>query len=682
TTTLDGQPRSATGRFTVRRLVQPPTVVRADLLGHSSVHPRRPGRGRGGIPAPAPPNEPDLANPETWEEGEEAFSAAVTTEAATGRSVATAHLVAGIYRATFEIPAVGDVPAVKAVRLVEVVDPAAERYGVKRPLALRAERETVAAGETYRAVVGTGYDAGRAMVEISQSGVVLDRFWTAAGRTQWPLSFAAGEANRGGFTVRVWLVRDGRLHVESRTVDVPWTDKRLAVEWERFTRRTQPGQKEVWRAKVTTVADDPAGPVAPAAAEFLALLFDESLEALAPHAWPGVGLTGILRRESGWVNVAFTNGAVALQHVQGSFREPHRDVAEMTYRALREPFGSPSGWRGFLGGFGGMGGMARRGRVLMAPMAAAAAPADAVAADVALGGVAGSLRKQADQADKESLAERRDGGNGDGAPRTAAATSPPPRKNLVETAFFLPTLSSDPDGVVTIEFTLPDTLTTWRFRGLAHDARLRSGTLEDTCIAAKDLMVEPLVPRFLREGDLMRIPVKVSNASTGRLSGTVRFALSDARTDEDRGALIEGEHVQPFDLAAGESRPVVFTVRVADGTDVLKYLATGSAGRAADGEEAYLPVLPRRVPVTETVPVTIRGPGERRVSLERLAASAGTDIKSESLVVQAVSNPAWYAVLALPSIMEQADESTETLFTRLYANTLARHLATSDPRIA
>jgi hypothetical protein len=137
----------------------------------------------------------------------------------------------------------------------------------------------------------------------------------------------------------------------------------------------------------------------------------------------------------------------------------------------------------------------------------------------------------------------------------------------------------------------------------------------------------------------------------------------------------------PFDLAAGESKPVVFTVKVADGTETLRYLATGSAGKAADGEEAMLVVLPRRVLVSESVPVTLRGPGERKVSLDRLVKSAGTDIRSQSLVVQAASNPAWYAVLALPSIMEQSDESTETLFTRLYANSLARHLATSDPRI-
>ena len=677
TTTLDGQPRAAAGMLTVRRLVQPATVVRGDLLGHAGGPPRRPRGGRGGMPAPVPPTRPDPANPETWEPGEEVFSAAVTTDAAAGTFVATASLAAGIYRATFEIPGVGDGPAVKATRLIEVVDPAAERYGVTRAFVMRAAREEVAPGETYLALLGTGYDAGRALVEISQAGAVLDRFWTAAGRTQWPVSFEAGEANRGGFTVRAWMVRDGRLHVESRTIDVPWTDKRLAVEWERFTRRTQPGAKEVWRAKVTSVADKP-GMGVPAAAEVLALLFDQSLEALAPHAWPSGGLAGLLRRESAWLNITFTNSGIGLQHVQGTFREPHRDVPEMTYRAFRDPFGSPSGPWGFFGG--GMGGMARRGRMLMAPMAAAAAPAEADAAAFNMGDpAAGSeLRKRA--ADKQ-LADGRDDGGGNGPAREAAAAAPPPRKNLVETAFFLPTLSSDASGTVTIEFTLPDTLTTWQFRGLAHDALLRSGTLEDTCIAAKDLMVEPLVPRFVREGDLVEIPVKVSNASTGRLSGSVRFALSDARSDADRGGLIEGERVQPFDLAAGESRAVVFTVRVADGTDVLRYLATGSAGKAADGEEAYLPVLPRRVPVTETVPITIRGPGERRVSLERLATSAGTAIKSESLVVQAVSNPAWYAVLAIPSITEQADESTETLFTRLYANTLARHLATSDPRI-
>jgi hypothetical protein len=676
TTTLDGEPRAAEGRLVVHRLVQPTEVDRGDFHDADQLPFPRRRRGPPGRLPPQPP-QPDPADPETWAAGETVFDQQVTTEKATGKTIATAALTAGIYRATFEIPAAGDVPAVKSTTLVEVIDPAATAYGVKWPFVMKAETTTVEPDGTFTALVGTGYDAGRALVEISQSGKVLERFWTEPGRTQWPVTFPVTEANRGGFTVQAWLVRDGRLHVESQTVDVPWTDKKLSVEWERFTRRTEPGAKEVWRAKISSVADPVAGPAKPQAAEMLALLYDQSLDALAPHTWPAGGLAGLFRRESGWLGLAFTNAGEPFHHLSGSFAAAYRDIPETTFRVLRDPFGTPQGGWGMARG-GRILAMATRGMIPRAAMMADAAPEMALNADAE--GLPMAMTKTAVQVDANK------GEDGPPGPTGAPATAPPPRRNLVETAFFLPTLSSGTDGVVTIEFTLPDTLTTWQFKGLAHDAALRSGTLEDTCISAKDLMVEPLVPRFLREGDLVKIPVKVSNTSSGRLAGTVRFSLADARTDASRDSLIDGPKEQAFDLAAGESMPVVFTVTVADGTDVLRYLATGSADasgrKAADGEEAFVPVLPRRVPVTETVPITIRGPGTRTVTLDRLAKSAGTDIRSQSLVVQAASNPAWYGVLALPVIMEDADESTETLFTRLYANTLARHLVTSDARIA
>ena len=236
---------------------------------------------------------------------------------------------------------------------------------------------------------------------------------------------------------------------------------------------------------------------------------------------------------------------------------------------------------------------------------------------------------------------------------------------------------------MTIEFTLPDTLATWQFKALAHDARLRSGTLLDTAVAAKDLMVEPVMPRFLREGDVVEIPVKLGNRSTGRLEGRVRLELADARSGAARQALLETPAEVPFALAAGESKPVTFRVRVADGTEALRWTAIGTAGRASDGEEAILPVLPRRVLVDESLPITLRGPGRRGVTLERLASAADhPSIASRTLVVQATANPAWYAVLALPSIAEKSDESVETLFTRLFANAWAGKIARSDERIA
>ncbi len=681
TTTLDGQPREATGTLTVSRLVQPAAVMRPDLFGgHGGPRPM-PMRGRRGGAIAAQPIKPDPADVNTWAVGEQVSMENVTTDKATGKAEATATLPAGVYKAVFEIPAKGDVPAVRAETVVEVVDPLAAKYGVRRAFVLKPKTATVEPNGEFTGLIGTGYDRGRALVEIVQAGKTLARSWTEPGRTQWPVSLKVTDAHRGGFTVRAWMVRDGRLHSESRTIDVPWTNKKLAIEWERFTRRLEPGAKEIWRAKIKSVADPVAGPAAPVAAEFLALAYDQSLDALAEHAWPGDGLMGMFRRESSWLNLAFTNEAEAFNHMLGQFAHREVDVPWMTYRVLRDPFGATARhWDNVV-----FAARSRRGgrmgpetltlEMAQAPMSAAAEGSFADAAPMAMP-MAMASRKAGGKAAPKADGPREPGGT------AAAAPPPPPRKNLVETAFFLPTLSSDKDGVVTIEFTLPDTLTTWQFKGLAHDAALRSGTIVDTCVSAKDLMVEPIVPRFLREGDVVQIPVKVSNTSTGRLAGTVRFALADARTDASRDELVDGPRELPFDLAAGESRPVVFTVKVADGTETLRYLATGSAGKAADGEEAFVVVLPRKVLVSESVPVTIRGPGSRKVSLDQLAQSAGTDIQSQSLVVQATSNPAWYAVLALPAIMEQSDESTETLFTRLYANALARHLATSDPRIA
>jgi hypothetical protein len=171
-------------------------------------------------------------------------------------------------------------------------------------------------------------------------------------------------------------VRDGRLHTQSQTVDVPWTDKKLAIEWERFTRRTEPGAKEVWRAKITSVADPVAGPAEPQAAEMLALMYDQSLDALAAHAWPASGLMGLFRREGGWLNLAFTNGPEGFHQIRGSFAQRYRDVPEMSFRVLRDPFGTPQGGWAFAT-FGGGGGRLMMARGAVPMMAQAEMTSDA-----------------------------------------------------------------------------------------------------------------------------------------------------------------------------------------------------------------------------------------------------------------------------------------------------------------
>ena len=686
TQSLDDEPRAATGTLTIRRLVQPEQPLRGDLLQpFAVVRPRAAGRVAPGalrgwkpgrIPAAVP--TPDPNDPEGWESGEEVFKAEDTTDGVTGKAVAKVTLGPGIYRAEFVVAKADGTPDVKARQTIQVIAPDATAATIKRPLMLTAATMTAQPGRTFEALVATGYDQGRVLVEVLRDGKLFARHWTEPGRTQWPVRVEVGDDHRGGFTLRAWMVRDGRMHLKEQVIDVPWTNKTLEIAWERFTRRVEPGAKEVWRARVKTADDalDGAGKGVPA--EIVATLYDQSLDALSPLAWPP-GLSGLFRREASTVNTVFSNRPEVLGQIVGSWAVPQAPV-EISFRRFRDPFG-PQSMQFF--------GFNRRGMMPMMRGAMPAAPmmADAMMAEGLMGRAAAPARMLAKGA-PVALGLEMDFaavGAGGGLPPAAntAAAPPPPRKNLVETAFFLPHLTSNDDGSVTIEFTLPDTLTTWQFKSLAHDASLRSGTLLDTAVAAKDLMVEPVVPRFLREGDVVEIPVKVGNRSTGLLAGKVRLEFFDARSGDSRQALLETPAEQPFELAAGQSKPVVFRVRVPDGTETLRYLATGSAGRAADGEEAFLPVLSRRVLVDESVPITLRGPGSKTVTIQRLATVKDhPSIASQSLVVQAASNPAWYAVLALPSIAESTDESVESLFTRLYANTWAGHIARSDERIA
>ncbi|MBM3891144.1 MAG: alpha-2-macroglobulin family protein, partial [Verrucomicrobia bacterium] len=242
---------------------------------------------------------------------------------------------------------------------------------------------------------------------------------------------------------------------------------------------------------------------------------------------------------------------------------------------------------------------------------------------------------------------------------------------------------SDKDGVVRMTFTMPEALTTWRFLGFAHDRACRSGYLEGKTVTAKDLMVQPNPPRFLREGDVVEFTVKVTNQTDARQTGRVRLTFNDARTEQSADKLLDNFKPElDFDLPAKESRSCAWRIQVPDGAPFLTYKAVASTGKVSDGEEGYLPVLARRILVTESLPLPIRGPATKKFEFNKLLKSGqSSTLRHQSLTVQMVSNPAWYAVMALPYLMEFPHECTEQTFNRLYANALARFIANSDPKI-
>jgi hypothetical protein len=257
------------------------------------------------------------------------------------------------------------------------------------------------------------------------------------------------------------------------------------------------------------------------------------------------------------------------------------------------------------------------------------------------------------------------------------------RKNLNETAFFFPQLTSDSNGVVRMTFAMPEALTKWRFVGFAHDRSVRSGLLEDHAVTSKDLMVQPNPPRFLREGDTVEFTVKVSNQTDKRLRGKVQLTFNQALNNQPADKLLGNTSPeQDFDIPAKESRSCAWRIHVPDGCGFLTYKAVGAAANVSDGEEGFLPVLSSRILVTESLPLPIRGPATKKFEFTKLLNSGGSKtLQNQSLVVQMVSHPAWYAVLALPYLMEYPYECSEQTFNRLYANALARSIANSDPKI-
>lgn len=259
-----------------------------------------------------------------------------------------------------------------------------------------------------------------------------------------------------------------------------------------------------------------------------------------------------------------------------------------------------------------------------------------------------------------------------------------PRKNLQETAFFFPQLQTDSEGNVSFSFTTPEALTKWKLQLLAHTKELHSATKTLTTVTQKELMVLPNAPRFVREGDAVVISTKISNLSEKNLNGEAMLQLIDPFTGNDiNPALFPrlGKPLQKFSVTAKGNTQVSWLLYIPKNLQAIQYTITAKAGDYSDGEQNALPVLSNRMLVTETLPMWIRSNETKTFTLDKLAETKSTTLSHHKLSLEITSNPAWYAVQALPYLMEYPYECSEQTFSRYYANALASHIANSNPRI-
>ncbi|HYE58737.1 MAG TPA: alpha-2-macroglobulin family protein, partial [Rhodothermales bacterium] len=575
----------------------------------------------------------------------------------------------GVYRVTTTSRDARGRP-VESVQVVTITNSRTRTMPMPALVWAVALTESAKPGETALFLVGSSERGARVRVDVEVDGRIVRSEWRTLNGEKQRIEVAVTEEMRGGFGVHLAAVRASRPFTMSFNVSVS-TGRDLRVALATFRDKVRPGTEETW---TLTVAGEDGERVA---AEVVAAMYDASLDAILPHGWGfnpfyGRGLRRAWQATGGFGATGFSL----------PFPGPDQPGETIQYDDLnRFGFESFNPWQARY---------ARRDRLMLqegavaemavAPSAApppppGVAPVPTAAADAAANG---AVVGQAAGMDKREAAEE----------ARARLGEVQARRNLNETAFFFPQLRTDEQGRVSFTFTMPEALTRWNLFAFAHTTDLRFGQTRGETVTQKDLMVTPNLPRLVREGDRLRLTARVDNRSGRALSGEAALMLFDAATMQPVDARLENaESVRRFTLAADSSVALAWTVAVpsdAAGQGSGAYVARVVARTAdfSDGEETLLPVLTNRVLVTETLPLPIRGGQTRTYTLDKLLAS-GSDgsIQHYRLALEFTPNPAWYAVAALPYLMEYPHEGSEQIFSRFYANSLAAHVANSDPRI-
>ena len=495
------------------------------------------------------------------------------------------------------------------------------------------------------------------------------------------------ETDRGNLAFSVVFQKFGRVHHYTGTINVPWTNKQLKIETMSFRDKLTPGKKEEWRLKIT-------GPKAQsAAAQMLALMYDSSLDSFVSHD------IGFNIHPGNYFNVYWTENSTH----RATYSNQYAPDWYSRYYGKNWNYDSFN-WQGFPRqayyqyNFKN----SRRSRMNM-PMAVA----ETVSAS-------GSAREELDEAEtsyglgglsdsdglmavgKSNLqTARKAKRSGEAKDKTVSRSGDPKdaggkaggevqiRKNFQETAFFMPVLRTDEKGELVIAFEVPDSLTKWHFMGLAYTKDLKIGQIDKYVNTIKDLMVTPNVPRFLREGDTVILSTKISNMSEKKMTGTAKLELFDAMTMKsvDKAYGNDGAS-KKFSVKASGNTSVDWKVKVPMNTGTLTWRVVAQSGELSDGEENALPVLSNRMMVTESLPLPINGKETKDFEFKKLLESGSSKtITNHKLTLEFTSNPTWYAVQAIPYLVEYPYECAEQIFSRLYANSLSMHIVKSNPKI-
>ncbi len=476
------------------------------------------------------------------------------------------------------------------------------------------------------------------------------------------------ESHRGGISVNLMFVKNGQMHAFNQNIAVDWLNKQLSLSLVTFRDKTLPGSHEEWKMQIADYQNNPAQ------AELLAAMYDASLDAFAKNTWSFSYLPSFSSTISyGRDGFAITGGAIYSRSFNPTAHRLGMRIPRINF------FGVELGVARFRTD-GIYGSRATGSEIELNELMVV----DDAEADFMLDNELLSESIVAGYGTQKIVS-----GHGVPPPETHTAVvqplhAPQVRANFNETAFFYPHLVANENGEVMIRFTMPESLTRWNFLGLAHTRDMKFGTITANLITQKELMVTPNLPRFFRESDEMEISARVSNISDQKISGKATIEFFDPVTLASLNHQFVGKegNVVDFSAETGSNTSVGWRVTIPEGLSLVGTRIVAAGKNHSDGEERLLPILTNRMLVTETMPLPVRKAETTNFTMQRLLDSDNSStLRHHSVTLEFTSNPAWYAVKALPYLMEYPYECSEQVFSRLYANMLAWHVANSNPKI-
>lgn len=510
--------------------------------------------------------------------------------------------------------------------------------------------------------VGSSENGAHIVYSIIAGNKLLEKGAWELGDSIVTLPFTYKEEYASGIVLNYSFVKQGKCYTRMMSIARPLPEKKLNIAWKTFRNRLTPGQKEEWTLKITT----PDGK--PAKAQLMSVLYDKSLDQIAPHFWKfSLDYYQSLPNCYWKHNLTFRPF-----YLNGVYPTKYYDEKELDVDKFDGKFFS-----------------------YYAYMQAV----ELSKLERSSGGTVESVRIQKDELVKEEGRVMKTRGS-----NAILVAAPPPsankvfdvveempqfaggsgsdagqyldkvqvRENMNETAFFYPALESDNNGNVAIRFTLPESVTTWKFMGLAHDKEMRNGLLVDEAVAQKTVMVQPNMPRFLREGDKATIVAKLSNTSDKKVSGNARMQILDPETNK-----VVWQKTQNYQIDSEGSATISFDVQgLKEGVYINKVVAAGNG--YSDGEQHYLPVLSNRELVVNTLPITLHQKGEQNFDLSKLflnkEGKQAKDAEEAKVTIEYTNNPSWLMVKALPAISNPDEENAISLMSAIYANTITTHI--------